>query len=181
MELFDDVSNVDFSSDYFDLPFAGDIEASFDKIENLLKNERLENLKLAVLKNAAEVIELLTGFGNAYEELVLDTAQLYILAKLTKLNLDKAATYFDKYAIEGAKILANNTLLEEEYIKSVFENREYRYLAKIKIADYIFEIKENGKQRCKQSGKLDEIKKIINLYGEKSQKDLMKYLKEIIG
>ena len=181
MELFDENSNFDFSEGYVDFPFAGDIETSYLKIEKLIDEHNLKQTKLNVLKNIMDVIDLLTGLGNGYEELLLDTAQLYILSKLTKIDLNSANKYFDKYAIEGAKILSNKILDKNEYIESVFENKEYRYLGKIKIADYIFELKEFGKNKLKSLDKFDEIKLVVSKYENKSQKDLMKKLKEMVG
>lgn len=181
MELFDENSNYDFSEGYADLPFVGNFEKSYLKIEKLLNEHNEEKNKLKVLKNIIEVINLLMDIGNGYEELLLDTAQLYILLKHTGLDVNNVNKYFDKYAIAGSKILSEKSFDREEYINSIFENKEYMYLGKIKIADYIFELQEFGKKNLKDNGKLDEIKMVISKYEEKSHKDLMTKLKKMVG
>lgn len=177
MEIFEDNTIVDFDDYDIELPFAGNLKDSFLKIEEIIRVNKIENLKMQILKNIVGVVDCLATFGNVHEQIVFDTAQIYVLMKYTAINESKIKGYFGDISIAGAKIMVENFENFEVYLKNIFENEEYRYLAKIKIADYIFEINQKTNNTILKK----QAREIIKRYGDKSQKGLINKLKEIAG
>ena len=182
MEFIDEKVIVDFN-DYDNLlPFMGDLKQSFSKIEEIIDKNGFSKDKLSILKNIVEVVDYLAEFGNVHEQLVFDTAQVYILFKFTALEIEKVEKYFSKYVLLGAKIMVENFHNFDLYMKNVFDNDEFTYLSKIKIADYIFELKSyKAKADMKKSMFYKQAQVIIDKFGDMSQKGLMNELKAIVG
>jgi len=181
MEIIDEKIIVDLSEQDDFLPFYGNIEETFSTIEEILDENGLSNKKLQILENISNVLDYLAGIGNVHEKLVFDTAQLYLMQKYVNLDSKLLKKYFSKYAVAGAKVLSEGFENTKKYIEQIFENRDFLYLSKIKIADYIFEAAELSKEnKLANSVLLDEIQYVIDKYGSNSQQGLMNKLKSIV-
>lgn len=182
MEFIDENIVVDFNDYDILLPFAGDLNRSFEKIEEIIDNNGFSGNKLLILRNIVEVVDYLAEQGNVQEQLVFDTAQLYIMLKYTAMEISKVQNYFGKYVVEGSKLMVENFENFELYMKNIFENSEFLYLSKIKIADYIFELKQfKSKSDMKKSVYYSQAQEILKKYGDVLQKGLINELKGVIG
>ena len=181
MEILNNNSVVELGEDYVELPFAGSVEESFNFVQAILDENNLSNLKLKVLENISNVVDILVEHGNVHENLVLDTAQLFIMAKHSGINLDCAKDFFGKHSIAAAKLILNDFHTIEKNIKYLFENEDYPFIAKIKIADIIFELKNlKTKSARKNHLAFKEAEFILATYEQNFQKGLINQLKLII-
>lgn len=181
MEIVDENIVVDFSEEDDLLPFSGNIKDSFYKIEHILDENNLSSSKLLVLKNTMEVVDYLVGLGNVQEQLVIDTALVYILLKHVDVNEKILVDYFNKFVISGAFDMVKNIDNFEFNSKLVFENRDHLYLSKIKVADYIFELKSfDNENDMRKSSIYRQVKIIIERYRTNLQKDLLNELLSIV-
>ena len=155
-------------------PFSRTWKRTFETIEKALKELNNEQEKERVLQKVASIVNVLVRYGSTYEDVVLETAELYIFARETGID----ATFFEQAYGKGmveSVVCLNNSLDSESKRKAVFENKEHRYLGKIKIADYIAELIQNNEPPKKY---LLEIDKVIETYSQNSHKALMKMLIE---
>lgn len=155
-------------------PFSKTWKKTFETIEKSLKVINNEQEKERILQKVASVVNVLVRYGTTYEDVVLETAELYVFARETGLDASFFKQSYGKEMVESIDCL-NNSLDSEEKRKAVFENPKQRYLGKIKIADYIVELTQN-KVHSKQY--LLEIDKVIDVYNQNSHKALMKMLIE---
>ena len=68
-----------------------------------------------------------------------------------------------------------------EYLKRIFENNDFLYLGKIKLADYIFELNLANSLNKKNNDLINEIKYVIEKYEDRMQKGLLNELKSLIN
>ena len=165
VDAFDITNNEDF-------PFADTWKKTYDAIERSLQEDTDLRDKERILEKIAGLVNVLVRYGTTYEDIVLETAQVYVFSKEAGVDASNFERIFGKYVIEGAKCL-NQKLDTEEKIKSVFENAEMKYLGKIKIAEYIIDLVLNGKD---SKDLLIEIDAVLNKYKDKSHKGLIKLL-----
>lgn len=164
INVFDAVAGNDF-------PFLKTWKKTFKVIEQSLKDFGDEEKKDQILGKITNIINLLVRFGDTEEDLVLETAQLYIFVKEAGLDVEILRQSYSKFVIDGVCCLCQTEL--ENIKKQVFENENYKYLGKIKIAEYLVELVSNASK-----GKLIEVDEIIKLYKNKSNKKLMNMLIE---
>lgn len=136
------------------LPFSKNWKKTFERIEQTLEGGVSEKIKQQLMQKIQRMIELLVRVGETYEDVVINTAQLYLFAKEMKLNVYDFENFYSKYVIEGANVLINGSL------KEVFENNEMLYLEKIKLAEYIVDLEE----RKTTSELLSEIDVVVKNY-----------------
>lgn len=165
VDAFDITNNEDF-------PFADTWKKTYSAIEQSLEEFGDLTEKERILKKVAGLVNVLVRHGSTYEDIVLETAQVYVFSKETGIDPNEFANVFGKYVILGAKCL-NQKLDNEESMKSVFENAEMRYLGKIKIAEYIIDLVFNGNDSKEL---LFEIDAVLNKYKDKTHKGLVKIL-----
>ena len=165
VDAFDITNNEDF-------PFADTWKKTYSAIEQSLGEFGDLTEKEKILEKVAGIVNVLVRYGSTYEDIVLETAQVYIFCKESQLNPNDFANVFGKYVILGANCL-NQKLDSEEKMKQVFENAEMRYLGKIKIAEYILDLIFNGEDKEKL---LFEIDTVLNKYKDRSHKGLIKIL-----
>jgi len=181
LEILNNDTILFLNEENIDLPFAGSIDETFNELLRILDANKLVSKKTDVLKNTSSVLDLLAGVGNTHEKEVLDAAQAYILIKHTKLKTDVLNDYFGKYSIEAAKVLSQNHSQPSEYFEAIFENNECPYVSKIKLADYIYEIKTQKEKLGSIEPKLiEEINYVISNYENKAQKGLMQLVKSLV-
>ncbi len=180
LEILNNDTILFLNEENIDLPFIGNIDETFNELLRVLDINKMAEKKADVLKNTSSVIEMLVGIGNTHEKEVLDAAQAYILLKHTRLNDDVLKDYFGKYSIDAAKVLINSYSQPSEYYKAIFENDEFPYVSKIKLADYIYEI-NSQKETLKNidTNLFEEINYVISNYENKTQKGLMQLLKSL--
>lgn len=175
MNIFENLQNINFTENDDYMFCIGDVQESFEHIEKIISKNKKDNLKYDILKNMSSVIGDLVYKGSVYERLVLDTAQLYILKKISNIEINNLKEDFGEYAIMGAEILSDFS--SKDYLKNVFENKQFLYLSKIKIADYIFELKQfESKEKMIESEVFKEVLFIKEKYGKFIKKELMNEL-----
>ena len=181
MDILNENITLDLTQEDDLLPFVGNIKDSFRIIERVLDENKLSSQKLDILKNITYVIDYLAEHGNVQEQLVFDTAQLYVFNKHTQADLNLTKDLFGKYAVEGAFVLSYQNENRTEYLKRIFENNDFLYLGKIKLADYIFELNLANSLNKKNNDLINEIKYVIEKYEDRMQKGLLNELKSLIN
>lgn len=181
MEIFNDNTIIMLNEEYEQMPFAGNINDSFNLIQMILEDKNQSCKKQQIIENSSYIINLLAGIGNVQEMLVFDTALLFILAKYSNISLNNAKDYFGKFSIESAEALLKTYDNINDYLKSIFENEVYPYIGKIKLADTIYELKKfKSKANMKNSNVYKEAKNIVDTYSNYTHKKLIDELKLII-
>ena len=142
------------------------IEATLKDIDEPETNE-------IILNKIASMINVLVRYGDATEDLVLEIAQLYIFSKEANIEPETFETSFGHKVVEAIKLL-NQNLTSKASQESVFENRDFVFLYKVKLAEYISDlIMANYTDEL-----IEEIDLIIKNFEGKTQKGLMKKLIE---
>ena len=153
------------------MPFSKKWKDVFACIENVLGNKVSVNRKEQILNKIAQIVHTLVTQAHVYEDIVLNTAQLYIFAKETNFDFHDFEERCGKYVIEGVEMLLSNDL------KVIFENTSLLYIATIKIAEYLIELTENKNNKTLVS----EVKKVVKQYGLRLNKKIIASLVEICG
>ena len=172
---FQDAGGVVFDVSQNELfPFSKTWKKTFETIEKSLKLLDDEQEKERILQKIVSVVNVLVRYGTTYEDVVLETAELYIFARETGIDESFFKQSYGKEMVESIVCL-NKALDSEEKRKAVFENQKHRYLGKIKIADYIVELTQTGSISKEYLSEIDEV---IESYNQNSHKALMKMLIE---
>lgn len=128
-----------------------------------------------IVNKIYKVIDILVREASTYEDLVINIAQIYLFVKNTNLDSKMLEKVYGKKFIDAVNVL-NNNLTGKAYLKAIFENKQYKFLGKIKLAELI-EIITSNKQVSKET--LSEIDEIIASYQDNANQKLMKILKEL--
>lgn len=167
VDVFDVSENENF-------PFAKTWKKTYEAIEWSLNGFGEPDEKERILRKVSHIVNVLVRFGTTYEDLVLETAEVYVFSKEANLNAEDFEKSYGKYVVEGIKAL-NQPLSTKAKMKEVFENKEYKYLGKIKIAEYLVDLVLN---ESISNEYLKEIDDVIKVYENRVHKNLMKMLKE---
>ena len=152
MELENIQGFVDAIEEWETLPFSKSWKKTFERIEQTLEGGVPETIKNQLLNKIERMVELLVRVGETYEDIVINTSQLYLFSKEMKLNVYDFENFYSKYVIEGTNLLINGSL------KEIFENKDMLYLEKIKLVDYIVEL-ESGKTSPQLLSEIDAVVK----------------------
>ena len=155
---------IDLTENWENLPFAYDWQETF----NFINNQSNITEKEHILNKIANVVYLLITDGNTYESVVLNTAQVYLFVKHTKCNVNIFKDICSKFVLDGAKFLLENS----NDFKTVYDSKEFPYLYKISIAEFIY-LLENNEFVPNTISKIDLL---ISNYQLNSQKGLMNHL-----
>jgi len=164
---------ISFDDDFvgFEIPQSKGWKKSFKFIENFSKNNFNNEESERVVKDTRNMLELLVKEGNAYEDLVLNTALLYYFIKKTGVDFESIKQNFDHTITEGVEVLLSNNL------KEIFESKTMAYLNKIKLAEYVLYLTAPKTDNLVESIKAEkEINEVIKKYNGKTHKGLMKLL-----
>ena len=171
--LTDEVDVFDVSENE-DFPFAKTWKKTYEAIEGALNDFGKSDEKERILNKVSHIVNVLVRFGTTYEDLVLETAEVYVFSKEANLNAEDFEKTFGRYVVDGIKAL-NQPLNSHAKMKEVFDNKEFRYLGKIKIAEYLVDLVLNDSVSKEY---LDEIDDVIKVYGNRVHRKLMKMLIE---
>lgn len=160
-----------------DFPFSNTWKKTYEAIEQSLNEFGDEKEKNRILDKVAKMVNILVRNGNTYEDIVLETAQLYIFSKESEIDADIFEKTYGKYVVQGVKCL-NQKLNSNEALENVFKNQEMRYLSKIKLSEYLIELSSRGSVSKEL---LEEIDEVIKIYNQSTHKGLMKLLIEQRG
>lgn len=165
VDVFDITENEDF-------PFAKTWKTTYETIEASLNDYGDEKEKERILKKISHIVNVLVRFGNTYEDIVLETAELYVFAKEAGLDSTMFENVYGKHVSKGVQILCQDAE-NEQRLKDIFENREIRYLAKIQVAEYLvdFVLKKSSSKKF-----IEEVDYVLNNYGKRVHKNLMDML-----
>lgn len=157
-----------------ELPFSKNWNQTYRAIEMTIAETYPAAKKEKILQKVANIINVLARYGTTYEDIVLDTAQLLIFVKETKLDVGELESAYGKVIVEAVKLL-NQELDTAEKLKSVFENHQFAFIGKIKLAEYLVELAELDEKKIPENLK-KEVLSVIKKYKERSHKGLMKLL-----
>lgn len=129
------------------------------------------------------VMEILINETNTYDDIVLTIAALHDVLE------DTDCTYEELEKIFGSNIAGSVNLLTrkegqsfDEYAKNIFENEDYPYVRKVKLADRLHNLrclpKTNNSQKIIK--KVKETERCIIPYEERCPRELMKRIKDEI-
>lgn len=155
--------------------FAGGWKNTFETISRTLDSLDNNQEKERILNKIAGVINILVRNASTYEDLVINIAQIYIFMKETSLNAKDFENVYGKKVVDAVGSL-NNNLTGESHLKMIFENEEYKFLGKIKLAEIIETITSNEQISPELLLEIDEI---IKIYQNNANQKLMKLLKEL--
>ena len=134
------------------LPFSKNWKKTFEQIEQTLEGGVPENVRAKLISRIERMIDLLVRVGETYEDIVINTAQLYLFVKEMNLNVRDFESFYSKYVILGVELLAKGSL------KEIFENKDMLYLEKIKLAEYIV-LLQDGETVAELSKEIDAVVK----------------------
>ena len=157
-----------------DLQFSGSWKKTYEAIELSLADFEDELEKERILNKIAGIINVLVRFGRTYENIVVETAELFVFSKEAGLDSNIFEKTYGKYISDGVACL-NQSLDSDEKRKSIFENQDLKYLAKIKIAEYIVDLLANSSVSKEL---LLEIDDVIKNYNQSAYGGLMNMLIE---
>lgn len=159
------------------------VNLEWDNLPNLFNwKDLLSNIEITLVENLPEseknfifqkihkLVYTLVSHGDVYENIVIETAMLYLFAKYTKIEVDSFAEFYHKKIVEGVNVLISSTASN---LETVFERTEIVYLGKIKLSEYLVEIND-GEQLSREL--IDEIDMVISKYQGKTHADLMNLL-----
>lgn len=157
-----------------DFPFSNTWKKTYEAIEKSLKEFGDEKEENRILEKVAKIVNILVRNGNTYEDIVLETAELYIFSKESKIDPSIFEKSYGKYVVAGVNCL-NQTLNSDKNLESIFKNQDMRYLSKIKLAEYLIALSssENVSKEL-----LDEVDMVIETYNGFTHKRLMNLLIE---
>lgn len=132
------------------------------------------------------VMEILIKEGNTREDEVLTVAALHDILEDTDCRYDELKENFGSRVADAVQLLTwdwENGQSFEDYAKGIFENEEFKYLRKIKLADRLHNLRELPKTKNpeKIQRKVEETEKYILIYDKQSPKMLMDKVKEEIN
>lgn len=171
--IFDVFANVEKNFEF--MPFAKTWRKTFECIEACFDAEKVnEETKDKVLTKIVKIVKILVEDGDTYEDIVINTAQLYIFAKEFNFSSDDISSLGGRFVAEGVKTLLTND------IKAIFENKDMLYLGKIKIAELVVKFVDDSLSEFEKT----QIENILNFCEGKTHKGLfckLKQLKNNIG
>ena len=153
------------------------ILASAEEYINKNINKKLAETMLTEIK---AVLYTLVHDGNAYEDVVIETALLYLLVKKAVLSFENLEGVYPDFITKAVAVLLDYK--SPNYLKNIFKSVDYPYLNKIKLSELIVKIKnlsESGEKE-KLIEKIDEAKKIVKSFDGITHKGLMGDLKSLI-
>ncbi len=169
------ISNENFElnnlEDWETFPIKKTWKNNFDYIKNSIVGMISKDQEKKIISKIDRMIHILVEESGVYEDIVLNTAQLYVFFDAIKSSTQNFKDLYSKYELKGVEVLINNNLDE------VFNNTEMLYLEKIKLAEYIaiYETKGND-------NKLDEeIDFVVKNYYKVLNKNLLKILNKLRG
>ena len=128
------------------------------------------------------VMEILIKEANTREDEVLTVAALHDVLEDTECTYEEIDAIFGQNVADCVKLLtrdSKNGQTFEEYAKAIFENEEFKYARKIKLADRLHNLRSlpNTKNPAKIQRKVEETEKYILIYDKQSPKVLMDKIK----
>lgn len=171
---------VSYDDSWLSMPFTGNWKETYYFAKNYIKDNFNKKLSSAMVDNIRAVLYYLVHNGNAYEDLVLNTAILYLLVKKTGYDINLIQKNYDKFTYEGVKLLLDRE--NPDYLKNTFENDDFAYLNKIKLAEYIASLNKltNSKDVFEKTRKKKLIEHVIKTFDGKTHKGLMTLLKQTL-
>lgn len=162
------------------LSFTKEWKNTYSFVEDYLNENLTKKLAEKIMEDIKAVIYVLVHDGNGCEDIVLKTALLYLFCKKTGNDISRLADNFSPYVINGASLLLDKN--NSNYLDNIFDNEEFAYLNKIKLAEYISVIKSLKSKKDKEAldKKIATAKYVIKKYENKTHKGLMAILKSLV-
>ena len=173
MSIFKKDVLLDFDDDIV-LPFTNEWKTVYNFV---VKKIRENSANASALENDLnENIEIIIKDGEGYEDIVLKTAMLYFLVKNTNFDMQELEQNYSQSVINGVKLLHNDNNIKG--LDDIFLNKQYAYLNKIKLAEYIVMLKQLNHQIVDKIKALAKVDNVIKNYKTKTHKKLMGLLIE---
>ncbi len=127
-------------------------------------------------------MEILIKEANTTEDEVLTVAALHDILEDTDCTYDELKENFGQRVADCVQLLTwdwKNGQTFEEYAKTIFENQDFKYARKIKLADRLHNLrslpKTNNDEKIQR--KIEETEKYIVIYDKQAPKILMDKIK----
>lgn len=129
------------------------------------------------------IMEILVKEANTTEDEVLTVAALHDILEDTDCTYEELREKFGARVADCVKLLTWNWKdgqTFEDYAKSIFENQDFKYARKIKLADRLHNLRSLPKTKNdeKIQRKIEETEKYILIYDKQAPKILMDKIKE---
>lgn len=171
---------VSYDDSWLSMPFAENWKETYDFAKKHIEDNFNKKLASHMVDDIKAVLYYLVHDGNAYEDMVLNTAVLYLLVKKTGYNINLIEKDYDKFTYEGIKLLLDRE--NPDYLKNIFENDDFAYLNKIKLAEYIATLNKlsNSEDVVEKTRKKKLIEHVIKTFNGKTHRGLMALLKQTL-
>ena len=165
---------LDFDEDIV-LPFTNEWKKTYSFVAKKIEEYGKDSKELLIKLN--KTLNTIIKNGEAYEDIVLKATMLYFLVKNTPENIEDLEKEFSPTVITNIKILLNDNNNKE--LDEIFLNKNYAYLNKIKLVEYIYMLKNIKNQELVHKVKvLAKVDNVIKNYKTKTHKKLMNLLIE---
>lgn len=170
------INNVEFNDDSWkNLPSQRSWKETYTKAKFFLMSKLLNDQATSVLDKIDKMIEILVRNGDTYENMVLEIAVVYSILTNTNYKLEDLSFSVNKNIENAVQTLVQAG--EQNNLNLIFENKEMPYLNKIKLSEYILNLKQPTSVSARFKT-LVEAKKIVETFSGKTHKGLMKMLIE---
>lgn len=172
------IDDIHFNESWLSMPIDSKWQDTLLFVEDCVKNAN-EKIANNIMNKIRAVVCVLVNDGSTYESIVLKTALLYLLVAKTGYSISKLEEKYDKYIIDGVKILADTE--NPNYLEIVFDG-DIEYLHKIKLAELIVDARltQENTNLEEKAKKLNLYQKVVNDYEGKTHRGLMNLLKSLI-
>ena len=165
---------LDFDEDIV-LPFTNEWKKTYSFVVRKIEEHEKDCKQLISKLN--KMLNTIIKNGEAYEDIVLKVTMLYFLVKNTAENIEDLEKEYSSTIITNIKILLDDSSSKE--LDEIFLNKNYAYLNKIKLVEFIYMLKEiNNEELVNKVKILAKIDNVIKNYKTKTHKKLMKILIE---
>ncbi|MBQ9792818.1 MAG: hypothetical protein IJW32_03665 [Clostridia bacterium] len=171
---------VSYDDSWLSMPFTGNWKETYYFAKNNIKDNFNKKLASHIVDDIKAVLYHLVHDGNTYEDMVLNTAVLYLLVKKTGYDINLIQKKYDKFTYEGVKLLLDRE--NPDYLKNTFENDDFAYLNKIKLAEYIASLNKltNSKDVVEKTRKKKLVEYVVKTFEGKTHRGLMTLLKQTL-
>ena len=169
---------VSYDESWLSMPFCDKWKETYNFAKKHITENFNKKLASHFVDDIKAVLYNLVYHGKTYEDMVLNTAVLYLLVKKTGYDIKKIEKDYDKYTYEGVKLLLDRD--NPEYLNIVFINNDFAYLNKIKLAEYIASLDKlsNSDDIVEKTRKKKLVEYVIKTFNGKTHRGLMELLKQ---
>lgn len=181
MEGLNSNNYFNYDDSWLSMPFTDKWLETYTFVKQHINTNYSKSKASKIIDEIKAVIYTLVHDGNTSEDMVLNTALLYLFVKHSEYNLDLLKDQYSNFVIDGVSFLLR-TKNNVSNLNYVFDNKEYTYLNKIKLSEIIVALKFlKTNVNLEKNNLLDYASTIVDRYEGKTHRGLMKILKDTIN